>query len=98
MELRTDSDLEAQPGNFASRVDGGTLVVPAVLAELARAQHLYTAEALAGYVAAFPSSVAASLGWGPPAVIAAARRLSDQLTSSMPQCAGSSSRRVYGLG
>ena len=98
MEFRPDSSIEVSPGDFASRVDGSELLIPVILANLAWSQHLSTAEELAGYVEAFPSSVGASLGWGSSAVQTAARRLNDQLSQAGFQPSGARQRRIYGLG
>lgn len=98
MKMRVDSEIEAQPGNFASRIDGGVLVVPSVLGNLAQAQHLYSAEEFAGFARTFPSAVADSLGWKPAAVAAAAQRLSEQLTEAGVIRVVESPSRVYGLG
>lgn len=98
MELTADSKLDVRPGNFSARVDGQVLAVPPVLAELARAQHLYSAEEFAGFARAFPSSVAEALGWPPGAALAAAARLNDQLTRAGVLSATPPVSRVYGLG
>lgn len=62
MNIQADTALEPSPGDFTTRVVGGSLHVPPALAALAQAQHLMTAPALAGYLQAFPSGVAVSLG------------------------------------
>ncbi|SFM28425.1 hypothetical protein [Rugamonas rubra] len=98
MRMCADSKIEAKPGNFASRIDSGVLLVPSVLADLAQAQHLQSAEEFAGYARTFPSAVAASLGWKPAAAAAAAQRLSDQLSNAGVLRVVASPPRVYGLG
>lgn len=98
MKLCADNKIKVQPGNFSSRIDGGVLVVPAVLAEMARAQHLLTAEEFAGYTRSFPSAVAALLGWKPTAVVTAADRLNEQLSDAGIVRIVAAPRRVYGLG
>ncbi len=98
MELRADNSIVASPGNFASRIVDGDLLVPVALADFAREQHIFTAEELVGYVDAFPSSVAESLGWRSQAVTLAARRLHDQLLRAGYRLSRGGPKRVYGFG
>ncbi len=86
------------PGNFSCRIDGGKLRVPVELDDLARSLHLRTAEELAGYAEAFPSSVAQSLGWRAPAVLAAVGLLHEQLSDAGFLQSPRQPARVYGFG
>lgn len=82
MQLRPDTTLHPLPGDFASRVVGGDLLVPPQVLKVAEAARLSTAEEFAGYAEAFPSSLGASLGWKPAAVLQAVSRLQRQLNEA----------------
>ena len=97
MFLRADDNIQPTPGDFAARVDGDELVVPSSLLALAQSERLYSADEFAGFVQAFPSAVAAMLGWRPQAVVQAANLLQSQLDASGVGHPARAVRRVYGL-
>lgn len=98
MQLRAGADLRLTPGDFAAHIAGDALVVPEALAELARSHHLRTAEELSGYLVAFPTAVAAALGWQPAQVLGAAGALGALLAGAGAPAPLRAQPRSYGLG
>lgn len=101
MNIRPDDTIVPEPGDFRAFVDGGELVVAPQLALFAKTNRLSTAEALAGYIHAFPTSLAAALAWRLPDVQVAINRLMQQMlaTGALTESdLAAPTPRVHGLG
>ena len=79
LEVVRGSYRSTHRGDFDARVEGGLLVVPEVLWQLAVQQDARTASALLAVIEFAPSELSSRLGWTVPEVKQATRDLKEQL-------------------
>jgi len=70
-------------GDFAARIDGGALTLPAIFGEFLKKSEVESAEDFITVVDTYPKQVAASLGWAESDVVSALRELATKLSREL---------------